>query len=201
VPSSWTGDRTTKDSAQWEESWGRESFGRGETINNPQVFSGGRENERSLPQIYNSPVRNDSGAKSSPPQRPSQKNSVTAPISPCPRWTPPDDAKHGMHFDNGSPVTLRIAEWWGISRLPHMAKSSMHGMDSLLDHRGLERMERTWGSRDLGFEDILSRGAWCPLHFHESLASSSGGWEKVDSTNRGGWKKQSSASFAPEMTG
>lgn len=62
-------------------------------------------------------------------------------------------------------------------------------------------MERTWGSRDLGFEDILSRGAWCSLHFHESLASSSGGWEKVDSTNRGGWKKQSSTSFAPEMTG
>lgn len=73
MPSSWTGDRTTKHSAQWEGSWGRESFGRGETINNPQVFSGGRENERSLPQIYNSPVRNDSGAKSSPPQRPSQK--------------------------------------------------------------------------------------------------------------------------------
>lgn len=47
-------------------------------------------------------------------------------------------------------------------------------------------MVRTWGSGDLRFEDILSRGALALLHFHESPASRTGGWEKVDSTNRGG---------------
>jgi hypothetical protein len=50
-------------------------------------------------------------------------------------------------------------------------------------------MVQTWGSRDLGFEDILSRGAWCTLHFHELTASRTGGWEKVDSTNRGAIKE------------
>lgn len=48
---------------------------------------------------------------------------------------------------------------------------------------------QTWASRDLGFEDILSRGDWRALHFHESTASRTGGWEKVDSTNRGAIKE------------
>jgi hypothetical protein len=46
----------------------------------------------------------------------------------------------------------------------------MQAENSLLDSRWLEHMVRTWGNRDLGFEDILSRGAWRTLHFHESTA-------------------------------
>jgi hypothetical protein len=90
---------------------------------------------------------------------------VTAPISQGPCRTPPDNAKHDLHSDNGSPVTMRVAEWWGISRRPHMVKGRTQAVDSLLDSRGLEHMVRTWGSGDLRFEDILSRGALAYVAF------------------------------------
>lgn len=51
-----------------------ESFRPGETISNPHVyFPGERKNERSLPQIYNSLTRNNSGGNIAPLQRPSSK--------------------------------------------------------------------------------------------------------------------------------